>query len=260
MIRIAADVVRNVAMGVPAIRAWRLRRARTSDGGPEAAAAHALAVIDRVVGHAGPVAHRSVLEIGPGDDLATGLGFLALGARAYTALDRFPGDHRGAPARATYRALRTGWAGAWPEGLDPNAWLDAPQLRVIARAVEDAGDIGHFDVVCSHAVGEHVRDVAAFAHLTAHALAPGGIAVHIVDFSGHHWHDDADPLRFHRIPGWLWHAMGSNRGLPNRVPFDRFSDQLCATGMVVDVLEIHHCGDTVIEATFVCRSPVLLNP
>ncbi len=112
-------------------------------------------------------------------------------------------------------------------------------MKTIGRAVEDVGDIGTFDVVCSFAVGEHVQSVPAFADLSSRATAPGGVAVHVVDFSGHQFADD----EMHAFSEWVWRAMGSNRGLPNRVPFEAFSAAMGG--------EAHRRGS---EATFVRRA------
>lgn len=73
-----------------------------------------------------------------------------------------------------------------------------PRSNVIEQSAEAVGDIGQFDIVCSHAVGQHV--VQAFASLTARALAPGGVAVHVIDLSGHHWHRVNEPDLFRRFP------------------------------------------------------------
>lgn len=210
---VLADIAKNIAMGVPALRAARLRFSRTARAPDQAG-------IERYIGLlAGPVFDlcagvegKSVLEIGPGDNLVTGLAFLAFGARSYTAIDRFPGAYRSARAQAWYAALAQYFAQPVPS-------IDDPRITVIEGAVERIGNIGSFDIICSLAVGEHVTSVSAFANFTCTSLRPGGTAVHVVDFSGHHWHRDADPDLFRRFPEWLWHAMGSNRGLPNRVHF-----------------------------------------
>ena len=123
----------------------------------------------------------------PGDNITIGLAFLAAGARS---------------CRPT---------------LTPRVPTGAP-VNIIPLSVEKALDIGRFDIDCSHAVGEHVDDVDAFCRVSNESLAPGGVAVHIVDFSGHQWDDDI----FRRFPEWLWRAMGSNRGFPNRQPLEAY--------------------------------------
>ena len=183
-------------------------------------------LIDAVSRECGSLEGKAILEIGPGDNIATGLTFLALGAKTYTALDRFPGGYLNLEARTWYALL--------PEHLGRHVpEPDDPRIRLIGTAVECAGDIGQFDIICSNAVGEHVSSVPAFARLNHAALAPGGTALHIVDFSGHHWHRNDDPELFRRFPNWLWHAMGSNRGLPNRVSYSAFVTAFDAAGLKV---------------------------
>lgn len=224
---ILTDIVKNVAMGIPAIRARRLKSTRTASAPTPEGLAHHVDILRDAVAATGPIQGKSVLEIGPGDNLVTGLAFLAAGARSYTAVDRFPGDYRSVEALTWYAALKA------RDGAIPS--IDDPRITVHAGAVETIGDVGRFDIVCSHAVGEHVTSVPAFARFTRDSLAPDGRAVHIVDFSGHHWHRDDDPDAFRRIPEWLWRAMGSNRGLPNRVPPDAFERALLDTGLDVSM-------------------------
>lgn len=156
-----------------------------------------------------------------------GLAFLADNAASFTVIDRFPGDYGNANALGWYAALEKKLGRPVPPHTDP-------RIKTINDAAETVGEIGKFDIVCSHAVGEHVSDVAAFARLTHRTLAPNGVAVHVIDFSGHHWHRENDPDLFRRFPDWLWQAMGSNRGLPNRVTPAAFLNHFKNAGMECD--------------------------
>lgn len=216
----AVEIAKNIGMAVPPVRSARVRRGRTARPPEPSQLGHQVySLFDRVIKHAGSVAGKSVLEIGPGDNIATGLAFLAAGAKSYTALDRFPGAYDGEQARAWYRLLRQSWSGEWPAHLDAETFPSGAPVKAIPLPVERASGIGKFDVVCSHAVGEHVDNVDAFCRVSNESLAPGGVAVHVVDFSGHQWEDDI----FRRFPEWLWRAMGSNRGFPNRQTLEAFA-------------------------------------
>jgi hypothetical protein len=223
-VRVAIDIAKNVAMAIPAVRAARLKRSRTSSRPTPEGLRHVVDLLRNALMEAcGGVRGKSVLEIGPGDNLCSGLAFLAANARTYTAIDRFPGNYRSAEAAEWYAALER------RDGPLPS--IDDPRIRVFEGAVETMHDRGRFDIVCSRAVGEHVSSVPAFACFTRDSLAPDGTAVHIVDFTGHHWHRDDDPELFRRFPDWLWSAMGSNRGLPNRVPYPEFISAFEAAGL-----------------------------
>jgi SAM-dependent methyltransferase len=206
-IQIARAIVANALMGVPGIARWRSKRGRTSlRPTEENLQRFAFGIMDDNPVIAAHVKGADVCEIGPGDHLATGLVLLAAGARSYTALDRFQGDYWGAEAQAWYTLVRRHRGGPTDFRAD---------VGTIASAVEDVDSLptNAFDLIVSQAVGEHVSDIHAFALATLKMLRPGGIAVHNVDFSNH---GIGDGDEFLSVPGWIWHLMGSNRGLPNR--------------------------------------------
>lgn len=154
-LRVAVEVAKNIGMGVPVIRSARVRRGRTARPPQPSQLGHQVyKLFDLVKKHAGSLEGKSVLEIGPGDNIAIGLAFLASGARSYTALDRFPGDYGGQAAKAWYRLVRQEWQGPWPTHLDAEAFPSGAPVNVIPHSVERASAIGKFDIVCSHAVGE----------------------------------------------------------------------------------------------------------
>jgi SAM-dependent methyltransferase len=234
------ELAKNVAMAFGPIRSLRLKSARTSLN-PDASQVYRYAfwLPDLVLKHVGPVDGKDILEIGPGDHLATGLTFLALGAKSYTCLDRFPGAYSNQYARSWYEVARehfpAQFSRPWPNWLSPATYPDAyPQVSTLSTSIEQLQEHRAFDVVCSFAVGEHVTNVDAFAMANRKLLRPTGQAVHYVDFGGHFWEKDPkDPLMFTRIPRWLWNAMGSNRGYPNRVPFPDYTSRLERAGLNV---------------------------
>lgn len=241
---IAREALKNLAMGIPAVRSRRLKAPRTSLPAVDAATLERYAFkLPRLVLDAlGSVRGKSIAEFGPGDHLATALVFLALGAESYACLDRFPGDYGGPHAKAYYRAVRQGWTAAFPDAPWP-AWLDvsrfpeayADRVTVHQSAVEDLPPARRVDVVCSLAVGEHVTDVRAFGQASRGMLKPGGRAVHLVDFSQHFdWSRYGDEFLFLCLSGWVWRLMGSNRGLPNRVRWLEFQHALRASGLKVE--------------------------
>jgi hypothetical protein len=151
-----------------------------------------------------------VTEIGPGDHLATGLAMLAAGASSYTCIDRFPGQYESDYAKEWYLAVQIAWPTyfpnmSWSEWLDAAKFPDAypDRVRVIPVGVEDIQDMPSCDLICSYLVGEHVRDLESFARISCKPLVPGGVAVHVVDFSQHYdWAYYGDPFLFLRFPDW----------------------------------------------------------
>lgn len=190
-----------------------------------------------VVEYAGGVSGKSVLEIGPGDNLVTGLAFMAGGAKSYTAFDRFPGPYHSDEAKSWYRLLAENWPyGEWPHGLDPERFPDHPNVHCKGISIESIDqDIGTYDVVCSYAVGEHVSDIHQFAKLTRNALNPDGVGIHVIDFGGHQWNRFGDPFLFMKFPETIWQMMGSARGEANRVRFDEYFECFKQAGLSVEV-------------------------
>lgn len=285
---VCSEVVKNVAMGIPALRSWRVTRPRTfsfaeqqiSDMDPlERYAFLALRSLQSVIGS---VKDKHIVELGPGDFMTSGFTLLAAGAASYTVIDRFVGDYSQPEAKEWYRQIKQAWPLRfpelpWPEYLDaddfPEAYSD--RVKVLPIPIEDVKADRRYDVVCSYQVGEHVNSIEAFAEMNARLLsAPDGVAVHRVDFAAHGcWFYYRDPLTFLRFPDWLWSLMGSNRGTPNRRRFHEFSSAFERAGLDVDVVsrDLYPREDVQIEslaekfrtmpfdsletatATFVCR-------
>lgn len=234
---VVKEIGKNLLMTIPAVSRLRAKRGRTAlPPEPRELQRYVFDLFESVTGYAGGVAGKSVLEIGPGDNLVTGLAFIAAGAKSYTALDRFPGDYASEDARRWYRLLANHWPyGAWPAGLDPDRFPDHLAVFSKGDAVETVNGLDRYDVVCSFAVGEHVSNIDQFALLTYDALSPEGVAVHAIDFGGHQWNRFGDPFLFLKFPAAVWQMMGSARGEPNRVRFDAFKACFKRAGLSVEV-------------------------
>jgi hypothetical protein len=246
VVDVVSEIAKNLAMSVPAVRAWRLRRPRAGasyTGSVGELDRYAFFGLDILTERVGSLAGRSVVEFGPGDLLTSGLAMLAAGASRYAAVDRFAGDYEGAEGRKWYAAIEAGWPAKYP-GIPWPAWLEAERfphgypdrVESLELGVERVADIGRYDVVCSFQVGEHVSDIAAFAKATRALMMPGGIAVHRVDFGPHGvWEKYSDPLTFLRLPDLVWRFMGSARGTPNRHRVHEFVDAFRAAGLIVEL-------------------------
>jgi hypothetical protein len=245
----APEIAKNVAMGIGPVRNWRLRWPRTTanstDRGNEHVERHAFLALRSILRLRGVVAGADILEFGPGDNLASGFSLLAAGAHSYTALDRFGGSYASPNSKRWYRAVQEAWPAAlpelpWPQWLRADSFPEAypDRVKAISSSIEAATVLRRFDIVCSFQVGEHTSDVSRFASFTAQSLAPNGVAIHRVDFGPHdRWTRYEDPLTFLHFSQWLWSAMGSNRGYPNRVRHHEFLRALTDAGLKVECLD-----------------------
>lgn len=216
------EILKNVAMSMPWFRRRRLSTARTA---PTIDLNRYVFEPAKVVLRcAGPVAGKHVVEIGPGDHLATGLALLALGAASYTAVDRFAGDYSSPRAKEWYRLVQHQWCQAWPEALVPASFPEEylDRVKIVRQSAERAVIDGPADVIFSYNVVEHLRDIREFAVMNNRLVNAGATAVHRIDFGPHDvWRSYDDPLTFLRAPDWLWNLMGSARGTPNRKRLDQ---------------------------------------
>jgi hypothetical protein len=167
---------------------------------------------------------------------------LAAGAKSYTAIDRFAGAYDSPEAKRWYKMLAENWPYEWPSHLDPEQFPNYPNVLTRNTAVESAGPLGKYDIVCSYHVGEHVDDIDAFAAMTRDALAPDGIALHEIDFGGHQWNRFGDPFLFLKFPDLVWNLMGSARGECNRVRFAEYAMCFQRAGLSVAVPERRLCA------------------
>lgn len=249
VIDVSSEIAKNLAMSLPWVRAWRLKRPRAGvsyTGSLAELDRFAFLGLDLLIERLGPLAGRSVVELGPGDLLTSGLSILAAGAARYAAVDRFAGDYAGGEGRKWYAAIEANWAAKYPAIPWP-AWLTADafphgypdRVTSLEFGVERVPDIGQFDIVCSFQVGEHVSDIASFANVTKAMMTRAGVAVHRVDFGPHGaWEKYSDPLTFLRLPDLAWRLMGSARGIPNRRRVHEFVDAFHAVGLSVELHDL----------------------
>lgn len=243
LVTVVVEIAKNLAMTIPLVRKARAKVGRTIITPPtkEALDRYAFDLFRTVQSHCGGVEGKSILEIGPGDNLVTGLAFLAAGAKSYTVIDRFQGAYSSPIARSWYRLLASNWPyGEWPAHLDPETFPGAA-VSVKELSVEGVSNVDQYDVVCSYHVGEHVSDIRAFSDLTRRALAPNGVGVHVVDFGGHQWNRFGDPFLFLKFPALIWNLMGSARGECNRVRFEDYAGYFERAGLSVEVPSRRKC-------------------
>ena len=250
----AREVVRNLAMGIPAVRRLRMTRPRsTAAFNGEISALERYAVLGlRCLLRCGvdPVG-RTILEIGPGDNLVSGLSMLAAGAKRYVGIDRFGYAYESREAAVWYRALAENWsslsARPWPEWLAVDRFPKGypSQVEAAQMEIENAAPLGKFDIVCSFQVAELVRDLTAFIRVTNESLETDGVAVHRVYYGPHgRWALLPDPLTFLRLSDRQWSMVSSNRGLSNRYRANEVRAALEAAGFSVELRETTTYADS----------------
>ena len=172
---------------------------------------------------------KRVLEIGPGENLAVSLRFLADGAAFAASVDRFRSLKSGEEQAAVYGRLLDGLDNEGRKNignavtlLQRNCRFDPARCRYYAdtplEELVKKEEAGRFDLIVSRAVLEHANDLdAAFSAMDA-LLAPGGYMVHEVDFRDHGMFTDfgLNPLTYLTLGERLWNAMTSHTGAPNR--------------------------------------------
>jgi SAM-dependent methyltransferase len=148
-----------------------------------------------------PTAGLRVLEIGPGPNYGSTMMMAAFGASVAVA-DRWLPPWSDAYHRPFYAGLADRiareHADADPSGLRALAAAGAHDPRIIA-AHDDAERLidapaGHFDLVISNAVFEHIVDVGLATRRIFEVLRPGGVSCHQVDLRDHR--DFSRPLEY----------------------------------------------------------------
>lgn len=264
------EVIANYAFAIPAIRSRRIRQGRTQNHLLDSANLfehsfnNQFSVLQKVFGN-DELRGKTFLELGPGDAVPVAFGALAIGATNYIACDRFPGTLNGPIARNIYDGVRKHCSpdlinALHQRGLDPDAfpWLPNPPGNppviqfhaVAAEALHTVVPPASVDVVYSYNVIEHVTDPEAVFASAFRILRPDGIMLHRIDFGPHGcWLNYRNPLLFMTISEPIWQAMGSNRGMPNRVRRPEILSALSRQGFTNETLAITTCDSAFAIAT-----------
>ncbi len=182
---------------------------------------------------------KTVLEIGPGEDMGTALLGLAQGARRYCAFDvndlaRIRRDdfyevffsdleRQSAIGPERLTMLRGSLERALSGTDDVHADI---VFRVADRFDEEFFQGKGIDVVVSQAAWEHIEDVDDLLRRMSGVVVPGAVLVAEIDLATHtRWLRERDVLNIYRYPSWLWRWL-SFRGAPNRIRPDQYRELL----------------------------------
>ena len=188
---------------------------------------------------------KSVLELGPGSDLGTGLYLLYIGCGHYNACDvndlmkNTPGEF--------YNRLFDYFRGISSKTIQESEQKavenyterenDEDIIRILEKEIEnekkgmsyrlnflvrDDFDISVFgeasiDLVFSQAAFEHFGDIETTVSQLSNVCKPGAILVTEIDLKTHsRWIRDVDPNNIYRYPAWFYDFLRV-RGTPNRL-------------------------------------------
>lgn len=198
---------------------------------------------------------RSVLEVGPGDNIGVALRFVAAGARDVVSIDKFVPLQNTTFHRQLYLALREELSAVERERFDQAIDLsqqvqlrDGPLHYVYGRGVDDPrAQLGRdrFDLITSNAVLEEVYDIDGTMAALDAALRPGGVQMHKIDlsdygmFTKHGFH----PLEFLTVPDSVYRLMVESTGQPNRRRIDYYRAKSAELGYDARILATSVVGE-----------------
>jgi hypothetical protein len=193
---------------------------------------------------------KVVLEYGPGDLPGVAALLVALGARKVYCVDRFPMVVTSRKNQAVFRDLVAQSEGSQHDDIrdclkdptHPELGFSSDKIEYLVRPHGLSGLVDEVDLVISRAVLEHVDDLHATFVDMADAMRSGAAAIHLVDLRSHGLHRH-NPLDFLECPAWLWGAMFSHKGVPNRWRIDRYREIVRSLPVDVLMLEPTDCMD-----------------
>lgn len=174
-------------------------------------------------GKENPFLNASILEIGPGPDLGTGIILKSLGAKSYDAIDMFPLASN-APKEfydslfdaiehyPFFASASEGFSEFSSKGFSDNFNYQ----QVLYPSLEPAPK-GQFDIILSQAVWEHIADPESTLIRLTGSLKEGGLFINVVDLKAHtRFIRDIDPLNNLRYKDSIYNLL-SFQGTPNRM-------------------------------------------
>lgn len=199
---------------------------------------------------------KTVLEVGPGENLGVGLNFIADGAARVVSADRFRSLRPPVEQVQVYRRLIDGFDATHRSRVEKVLTLHEGDYKVDSGVFTYLTDTAlesldrqfarhTFDVIVSRAVLEHIFDVDRALENMDLLLKPGGIMIHEVDLRDHGMFTryGLNPLTFLTFGEGSWRLMSSHNGSPNRAPMKHYVENLNRRGYDTSILKVHAIGD-----------------
>jgi SAM-dependent methyltransferase len=213
--------------------------------------AKSLAYLDRILDDylryggisADVVQGKTIVEVGPGDNLGLALKLLSLGARRVIALYKYYSQRNADTERHIYSVLRERCTPAerkrFDEAIDLTRGAQPNPEKLLYRygvGIEDADSVllpQSCDLILSRAVLMEIRDLDRAFEVMDRALRPGGMMIHKIAplhdyklFTNHGY----NPLEFLTISEPVYDAMAGHAGKPNRRLVDFYRAKMAQVG------------------------------
>jgi SAM-dependent methyltransferase len=172
---------------------------------------------------------KTVLEIGPGDNLGVALKFLAAGAKRVICIDRYAAKCDPKYERQIYSTLRESLNDSGKQNIDRAINLDNDGIEVNPEKLLYSSGIGieeaekvvareSVDFIVSRAAIQHLYDVDIALSVMDRLLRHGGYMIHKIDFRdlGMFSSYGFNPLTFLTISNRVYKLMTYDSGRPNR--------------------------------------------
>jgi len=180
--------------------------------------------------------NKIIVELGPGDTMATGLFFLAYGAARVVCFDRFKLIVNSPKNTLIARQILSILPETQRQHLNTILSFDNQgQMNLDISRLQYQHSLNEkirlannsVDIIVSNAVLEHVQNLDALFASMYRILKPGGLMVHAADLKSHELHHTTE-LDFLTVPDWLWWLMTFYRGAPNRKRWSYYKNLLDA--------------------------------
>jgi hypothetical protein len=189
---------------------------------------------------------KTLVEIGPGDNIMLAVAWVVLGAKSVITIDRFPYLEIDAVAEDTNLMISK----IVQEYGVPSLTADEVFSRIRPLSLDElhSQDLcaGSVDLIYSNATLEHIHDLSKILHQWRNWLSVDGAMIHWVDFKSHNYfvHNELDFLTF---SDRTWHMITSNRSAINRQRWEEHQQNLTATGFTIVRLDLTHYPKHIVD-------------
>lgn len=193
--------------------------------------------------------NKTIIEIGPGDNLGVALKFLEYGAKKVIAIDRFPSPKNSDRGRKVYEALLISMSSEGKTRAERGIKIKNKDFIINNECLEykygiSAENLDEYFptdfayIIVSRAVFEHLFDIRR-AFIASHKLlCSDGLSIHKIDLRNHNMFSESHPLSFLYCPDSFWDWQAKIYGWPNRKLMNDYLNVIKITGFEIENLFI----------------------